>query len=233
LEDKSPGRVTISSANEWTLGDEYLRILLMVLVLWTISTAGATWLVINEPLAHADALLVLAGAQVYPERVQHAAELFLPGKGARILLTNDGQRGRWSRALQRNPTSVETATTALERAGVPLDRIDVLSGIVHGTSDEAAAVKHYAGKHELRTLVAVTSPYHSRRTVWTLRQILRKNALRLEATRYQPRDDTETGHLVGKSRRVAYGCDRVHQAAVLLGAVWLTRCPEPNGSYSD
>ena len=171
------------------------RILLIALVLWTISTAGATWLVVNEPMPHADALLVLAGAQVYAERLQHAAELFRAGKGARILLTNDGQRGRWSRALQKNPTSVETAITALERAGVPLDRIDVLSGIVHGTSDEAAAVKRYAGGHVIRTLVAVTSPYHSRRTVWTLRQLLREEGITIgsdpvPATRTTPKPAT-------------------------------------------
>ena len=32
---------------------------------------------------------------------------------------------------------------ALERAGVPRDRIEVLPGIMHGTIDEARAVKRY------------------------------------------------------------------------------------------
>jgi len=209
------------------------RILLIALMLWTVSTAGATWLVINEPLPHADALLVLAGGQVYRERVQHAAELFLAGKGARILLTNDGQRGRWSRALQRNPTSVETATAALERAGVPLDRIEVLSGTVHGTSDEAAAVQRYASRHVLRTLVAVTSPYHSRRTVWILRQILREEGITVgsdpvPATLTTPKPATWWASLDGW-RTVATEFIKLPYYWARFGYL----VPEPDGSCSD
>ena len=110
---------------------------------WVIATFGARWLVVSEPLASADALIVMAGAPVYAERIQHAAALFRSGRAQRVLLTDDGLKRAWSRELQRNPSSMEQGLAALERGGVPRDRIEVLPGIVHGTIDEARAVKRY------------------------------------------------------------------------------------------
>jgi len=149
-----------------------VRIVLVTLVLWLIATLGAKWLVVDEPVAHADALLVLAGATVYEERLQYAADLFREQRAQKILLTNDGQKGSWSRELQRNPTSVELAVGALEKQGIPSQMIEILPGIVRGTSDEAFAVRRYVRVHPTRSLIAVTSPYHTRRTAWTLRHLL-------------------------------------------------------------
>jgi uncharacterized SAM-binding protein YcdF (DUF218 family) len=149
------------------------RIVLICLVLWAFSTVAAWWLVVNDSQPHSDALLVLSGGRVYRERVLHAADLFRSGKADLVLLTDDGQRGSWSSRLQRNPSSVERAVLALERSSVPRDRIRILPGIVRGTSDEARGVKDYLASHPIRYLEAVTSPYHTRRTLWTLRQVLR------------------------------------------------------------
>jgi uncharacterized SAM-binding protein YcdF (DUF218 family) len=110
------------------------RITLGFFVLWALLAIGAQPLVVSSPFPHADALLVLAGGVVYEERVQYAARLFQEGKASIVLLTNDGQRRRWSVQLQRNPTSVEQAIVTLEGEGVA---------------------------------------YHTRRTLWTLRQFLK------------------------------------------------------------
>ena len=184
------------------VGVNIVRILLTTLALWMLATLGATWLVIDEPMPRADALLVMAGGEVYLERVQHAAELFREGTAARILLTDDGQKHSWSRPLQRNPGSTELAIDVLQRVGVPRDRIEILPGIVHGTSDEAVAVKRYADEHPLRSLVAVTSPYHTRRTAWTLRHILRNDGIAIgidpvPATRTTPKPATWWASLDG------------------------------------
>jgi len=151
-----------------------VRALVVMCVSLALSTIAASSLIVSQPLARADALIVMAGgASAYGERLHHAVGLFRSGQGTRVLLTDDGQRGYWSRELQRNPTSVERAATVLERAGVPRDRIEILPGIVRGTIDEARAAKRYATTHGLRSLVVVTSPYHSRRALWTLRHELR------------------------------------------------------------
>jgi uncharacterized SAM-binding protein YcdF (DUF218 family) len=140
---------------------------------WGIAALGARWLIVSEPLATADALVVMAGAPVYTDRIQHAAALFRSQRAGRVLLTDDGLKRAWSRELQRNPSPVEQAVSALERGGVPRDRIEVLPGIVQGTIDEARAVQRYVTARTLRSLVVVTSPYHSRRALWALRHELR------------------------------------------------------------
>ena len=150
-----------------------VRVFVVLCVSLALSTLAASSLIVSEPVA-ADAVVVMAGgAADYSERLHHSVALVRSGQGTRILLTNDGQRGSWSRELQRNPTSVERAATVLERAGVPRDKIAILPGIVRGTIDEARAVKLYARSHGLRSLVIVTSPYHSRRALWTIRHELR------------------------------------------------------------
>jgi uncharacterized SAM-binding protein YcdF (DUF218 family) len=152
----------------------FVYALAVVCLSLALSTLAARWLIVRAPLADADALVVLAaGASAYTERLYHAVELFRSGRGTRVLLTDDGQRGYWSRELQRNPTSVERAATLLERAGVPRDRIEVLPGTVDGTIDEAREVKRHASASGVRSLIVVTSPYHSRRAVWTFRHVLR------------------------------------------------------------
>lgn len=140
---------------------------------WLVLALAARSLVVHEPLGHADVLLVMSGAPVYAERLRHAAELFGLGQADRVLLTNDGQRGGWSRAQQRNPTSVERATDTLVAAGVPRDRIEVLPGVVRGTIDEARLVRDYISTGPVRSVLVVTSAYHSRRAVWTIRRALR------------------------------------------------------------
>jgi uncharacterized SAM-binding protein YcdF (DUF218 family) len=144
----------------------------MCLVSWALSTIGAASLIVDQPLRHSDALLVLAGGAAYRERLLRAAELFRAGRSNRILLTNDGQLQSWSQTLQRNPLSVERAVLTLERLGVPQARVEILPGIMHGTSDEAFAASRYIKAHPIRSLVAVTSPYHTRRTFWMLRHAL-------------------------------------------------------------
>ena len=148
------------------------RIALGGLVLWLLSAGAARGLVVSETLPHSDAVLVLAGGAVYDERVRYAAAILRERTTAIVLLTNDGQRRRWSRLLQRNPTSVEEATVTLERQGISPDRIRVLPGIMRGTSDEAQAVRTYALTHGMQSVLAVTSPYHTRRTLWTLKHFL-------------------------------------------------------------
>lgn len=155
-----------------TIGTTIRRILFGCFVLWALSAIGATALVVSEPLPRADALLVLAGGDVYGERLRHAAAIFHEGGSPLILLTNDGQRRRWSPQLQRNLTSIEQAFLILEDKGIPAGRILVLPGTVRGTSDEANAVSRYVRTHRLQSILAVTSPYHTRRTLWTLRRFL-------------------------------------------------------------
>jgi uncharacterized SAM-binding protein YcdF (DUF218 family) len=138
-----------------------------VLVAWV----AARFLIVNTPLHNADAIVVMSGSAVYRERTQRAAEYYRQGLAPRILLTNDNQRGEWSSAEQRNPFFYERARNNLLLLQVPAESVEVVTQPVTGTYEEAQALREYAVAHGLRSLLIVTSAYHSRRALWTLNRV--------------------------------------------------------------
>lgn len=138
-----------------------------VLVAW----GAARFLIVNTPLHQVDAIVVLSGSAVYKERTRRAAEYYHQGLANRILLTNDNLRGEWSNVEQRNPFFYERARNNLQLLGVPADRVEVIAKPVTNTYDEAEVLREYAVAHGLRSLLVVTSAYHSRRALWTLNRV--------------------------------------------------------------
>lgn len=149
-----------------------LCVALLILAAWCLLAWGAArLLVVDEDLPQADALVVLSGSGAYVERTRRAAELWKEGRAPQIVLTNDNQRGGWSVAEQRNPFFVERAFQELERAGVPEEKIVVLPEAVGSTYDEALLLRRYAAAKNLHSMLIVTSGYHSRRALWTMRRV--------------------------------------------------------------
>jgi uncharacterized SAM-binding protein YcdF (DUF218 family) len=149
-----------------------VRVLLLVSAVWTATAWGAArWLKVESELARADALVVLGGSGAYVERTHRAAELWREGRAPKIILTNDYQISGWSVAEQRNPFFVERAFAELRAAGVPEEKIEVLTAPATGTYNEATLLRAYATERKLRSLLFVTSAYHSRRALWTLRRV--------------------------------------------------------------
>ena len=155
------------------------KIVVLLILVWVIAAAFAPrLLVVNEPLASADAIVVLSGSSAYVERTHKAAQLYHEGRAPLVLLTDDHTRGGWSSEQQRNPFFVERAIEELIKAGVRKERIDVAPGFAGSTRDEAMILKLYAlgdrNEHfpeKYNSLLVVTSAYHSRRTLRTFRQI--------------------------------------------------------------
>ena len=137
-------------------------------VIWILSRA----LVVQVSLPRADAIVVMAGAPVYFDRVAQAGRLYLDGRAPRILLTNDGVRGSWSRTLQRNPLYYERAILRLNQAGIPSSAVSVLPGRVTGTFEEASRISDFAREQGFASLIVVTSDFHTRRAFWSVRRAL-------------------------------------------------------------
>jgi uncharacterized SAM-binding protein YcdF (DUF218 family) len=146
---------------------------------WFSAWGAAHWLIVSAELPRADALVVLAGSSAYTERALHAARLFGEGRAPLIILTDDGERSSWSDAQQRNPFFVERAREVLRSAGVPADKIEVLPGTVSGTHEEAMLLREYAAAHQIQSVLCVTSAYHSRRALWTMRRVLRGGGVKV------------------------------------------------------
>ena len=141
--------------------------------------AAAGWLVVREELPRADALAVLAGSATYVERARRAAELYREGRAPRVVLTDDGQRGGYSAADDRNPLFVERAARELRAAGVPGGAIEVAPGTVSSTYEEAARLRAHAESRGYGSLLVVTSAYQSRRALWTFRRVFEGSAVRV------------------------------------------------------
>jgi len=160
---------------------------------WPVAAwAAARALVARAGLERADALVVLSGSAAYVERTRRAAELYREGRAPRVVLTDDGQRGPWSEAERRNPLFVERARGELIRAGVPAEGVEVLPQPVAGTYDEALAARAYAERAGARSLLFVTSAYHSRRALWAARRAFRGSGVRVGVEPVEPGGQTPT-----------------------------------------
>ena len=152
-------------------------VILSLCALWLLGWAAAKLLIVEAPLEHTDAIAVLSGSAVIRERTQFAARLYKEGRAPKLILTNDNQRGSWSSAEQRNPFYYERAADQLAAAGVPRAAIEILPQPVSGTDEEASLLRRYAEEHGINSILVVTSAYHSRRALWTLRQVFANSGI--------------------------------------------------------
>lgn len=165
--------------------------LLACLLIWPlVAWLGARLLITEAPLEKADAIVILGGAANYRERAREAARLLLDGHSQRILITNDNTRGPWSEAEQRNPFFNERALEIIKNAGVPAEKVELLMQPVSSTYEEAELVKRYAGDHGLRSVLVVTSAYHSRRALWTFSRVFRDTGIQVGLIRVDPGDQS-------------------------------------------
>jgi uncharacterized SAM-binding protein YcdF (DUF218 family) len=168
-----------------------VKILLVCLLIWPLAAwLGARFLITEAPLEKADAIVVLGGSANYRERAREAARLLLEGRSQRILITNDNLRGPWSSVEQRNPYFYERSFDEIENAGVPANKIEVLMTPVDGTHEEAELVKQYAVDHGFKSVLVVTSAYHSRRALWTFSRVFRYTGIQIGLTPVSPGEDS-------------------------------------------
>jgi len=147
-----------------------LSALLGAIVLWPLlAWAAAHLLIVKSELASADAIVMMSGSSTYLERADWAAKLYQEGRAPVVILTDDKLISGWDRKEERNPYFYELAARELQRLGVPESKIQVVSDIALGTYEESLGVRDYATSHQLKRLLIVTSAYHTRRTLWSLR----------------------------------------------------------------
>ena len=128
-------------------------------------------LIVEKPLAHADAILVLAGSSVYQERTRRAAEIYKQGVAPKIVLTDDGTKGGWSKIEKRNPPFVELARDVLIAEGIPVEAIEIIKPSDSGTIHEAQITIEKARQENWKTILLVTSAYHTRRALWAFEKV--------------------------------------------------------------
>ena len=143
-----------------------LLILLSPFLAW----GAARLLIVKADMPSADAIIVLSGSSTYLERAARAAELYRAGRAPLIVLTNDGVISGWDNHDERNPYYYELSARRMQQEGVPADRISVAPGQALGTYDESLLLRDFAVSHGWKRVLIVTSSYHSRRALWSMRR---------------------------------------------------------------
>ena len=144
------------------------------LLLWLLRapllSAAGGFLHVQDPLRRADVIYVLGGdADVRPFL---AARLYRAGWAPRIAIPRV-EAGRAARMGLR-PTLTDVTRAVLRREGVPDSAIVVLGspGGSASTADDAALLAGWVRLSRARTVIAVTTEYHTRRSRWHLRRAL-------------------------------------------------------------
>jgi len=164
-----------------------LKVLVACILIWPFAAwVGAKLLITEAPLDQADVIVVLSGSANYRERAREAARLFLEGRSQRILITNDNVQGPWSSADQQNLFFYERSLREIRNSGVPADKIEVLMQPVASTYEEAELARQYAEEHGLRSVLIVTSAYHSRRALWVFSRVFRNTGVRIGLVSVRP-----------------------------------------------
>jgi uncharacterized SAM-binding protein YcdF (DUF218 family) len=139
-------------------------------VIWPmLAWVGAQLPIVKSDLAFADAIVVFSGSSTYIERADWAARLYREGLAPVVVLTDDKLLSGWNAAEDRNPYFYEMAAKELQERGVPAEKLRVVSEAALGTYDESVNVCQFATSHQLKKLLIVTSAYHSRRALWSMR----------------------------------------------------------------
>ena len=148
-----------------------ILIFFALFVVWlVVAPLIAKNLIIEKPLEKADVILVLGGSSTYTERTRKASQIYKKGVSNKVLLTDDGGYAGWSQKEQRNPPFVDLAKQELIAQGVPAENIEIFKPEGSGTIYEARFVARKQIERNWDSIMLVTSPYHTRRVLWTFEE---------------------------------------------------------------
>ena len=127
-------------------------------------------LVVEDPVAKADAIVVVAGGT--PSREDAAAALFREGLAPDVVLSNPLTPDRVRQLITMGARRLDyqgESRLVLEQRGVPAQAIVALPQPVKTTEAELKVVGELARSRGWRRVILVTSPQHSRRVklVWS------------------------------------------------------------------
>ena len=152
---------------------------------------GGRYLEHDDPLAHADAIFVLAGTEF--QRPLEAVDLFKAGYAPTIALSPGNEDPANAVVRSRGialPRGIETVRDVLVRLGVPPGALIVGPGSMDNTAQEGLLLKTLAAQHRWHTVIVVTSKYHTRRSAFAFRRGLENTGAEpiMRASRYDTSD---------------------------------------------
>lgn len=140
----------------------------LILVYLLLYGAGA-FLIVSDPLKQADAVVPLGGGSA--ERVIEAVKIIQQYPRAMLILTEPGEvePGEGSGSTFYWQVAVEN--------GLSPHSILVTEGVQGSTRDEAVAVLHLMQAQQMKSVIVVTEPYHTRRARNIFRDVFKGSGL--------------------------------------------------------
>ena len=123
---------------------------------------GNFW-TIEDPVEHADAIVVLGDDNFGGDRASRAAELFRAGWAPQVVAS-----GRMLRAYM---SVADLISRDLESRGVPPSAVIRFAQYAADTREEAEALRQLAIGHGWHRVLVVTSNYHTRRARYIFRKV--------------------------------------------------------------
>jgi uncharacterized SAM-binding protein YcdF (DUF218 family) len=134
------------------------------------------WLVVQDPLQKAQAIVVLSGRM--PVRALGAADLYRGGWAPQVWLTKSAEPGRTLAQLNIPFEGEEFYNTqVLVHEGVPADAIHVLANPIVNTVDEITEIAAGLPADGRGAVIIVTSKVHTRRVRALWRRLGRGRAI--------------------------------------------------------
>lgn len=124
---------------------------------------AADELIVEDPLEKSDAIIVLSDDNFYADRVTRAAELYRQGLAPVVVAS--GVRLRPYAGIS------ELMTHDLVERGVPKEHILAFPQDADDTREEALALKTLVAQKNWKSVIVVTSNYHTRRARFIFRTI--------------------------------------------------------------
>jgi uncharacterized SAM-binding protein YcdF (DUF218 family) len=188
-----------------------ISFLMFCLVLYLVrrpilSFLGEAWIV-EDPIDRADALIVLGDDNFYADRATRAAELFREGKAPVVVASG--------RRLRPNAGIAELMEHDLIERGVPKDKIVRLTHDAGNTEEEAEALKKVVKERKWKSVIVVTSNYHTRRARYIFHKVFPQG---VEVRVASARDgDFDPQHWWEKRKSIK---ELTHEFAGMLEAIW-------------
>jgi uncharacterized SAM-binding protein YcdF (DUF218 family) len=113
-----------------------------------------------------DAIVILGGESEGYSRTQHAVDLFNQGYAPRVVFS-----GGTMRDFGLACSSAQLSLEAAQGLGLPENAV-VISYEAQSTYDEAVNLARLAGEQGWRSLLVVTTPFHTRRAARTFRTLM-------------------------------------------------------------
>ena len=120
-------------------------------------------LVVEDPLEKSDAIIILSDDNFYADRATRAAELFRQNLAPIVVAS--GIR------LRPNASIAELMTHDLIERGVPKENILPFPQDADNTREEAEALAKLVQQKKWKSVIVVTSNYHTRRARYIFRKI--------------------------------------------------------------